>query len=375
MAINYTEHPADLVGSGILQNGPTQVGIKELKSSIPPHCFKPSPTRSLLWLLHDISLAILISVVAGQSIPQVESSILRCALWASYGWIQGLLFTGIWVLGHECGHGAFLPWKAANDGVGFFLHSFLMTPYFAWKSTHRRHHIYANNMKLDHHYVPPRRLEYLQSFGSHVRGLEELTEDAPLVTFLRIVLQQVLGWPWYLINNVTASPQSLSGPQSTKWFGNSHFTPWGSLFRAEEAHLIILSDIGLCAMATLLYSCSLRLGTAMTLQLYIQPYLWLNHWLVAITYLHHTHPKLPKFEPEAWTFIKGATATIDRPIGFIGRHFLHNIADYHVIHHLFSRIPFYHAEEATKAIIPLMGADYHAEQDGRFMQSLWESSV
>ncbi|TGO51453.1 hypothetical protein BCON_0161g00260 [Botryotinia convoluta] len=375
MAINYTEHPADLVGSGTLQNAPAHVGVKELKNSIPLHCFKPSPKRSLLWLLHDVFLAALLSIVAGHYIPQIEGSMLRWVLWAFYGWLQGLIFTGIWVLGHECGHGAFLPWKAANDTIGFLLHSFLLTPYFSWKSTHRRHHIYANNMKLDHNYVPLRRSEYLQLFGSHVRGLEDLTEDAPFATFLRIVIQQLLGWPWYLMNNITASSQSLVNPKSTKWLGNSHLAPWGSLFRVEEAHLIIISDIGLFATATLLYHCSLKLGLGMTLQLYLQPYLWLNHWIVAITYLHHTHPKLPKFEPEAWTFIKGATATIDRPLGFIGKHFLHNIADYHVIHHLFSRIPFYHAEEATKAIKPLMGNDYHAEQDGKFMRSLWESST
>lgn len=210
-----------------------------------------------------------------------------------------------------------------------------MTPYFSWKSTHRRHHIYTNNMMLDHNYVPLRRSEYLQSFGSHIRGLEDLTEDAPLSTFLRIVLQQLLGFPWYLINNITASPQCMPGSRSTKWLGNSHLAPWGSLFRVEEAHLIIISDFGLLTMATLLYFCSWRLGSAMVLQLYPQPYLLLNDWIVAITYLHHTQPNLPKFEAEA-TFIKGATATIDRPIGFIGKHFLHNIADYHAIHHLFS---------------------------------------
>ena len=74
-----------------------------------------------------------------------------------------------------------------------------MTPYFAWRSTHRRHHIYANNMNLDHNYVPPRRDDYMRAFWSKVKGVDDLMEDVPLVTFLRILLQQLIGWPWYLM--------------------------------------------------------------------------------------------------------------------------------------------------------------------------------
>ena len=191
-------------------------------------------------------------------------------------------------------------------------------------------------MKLDHNYVPPRRSEYLQAIGTFTRGLNELTEDAPVLIFLRILMQQLLGFPWYLLTNITAARESAVKPPSKKFLGNSHFAPWGSLFRAEEAHLILLSDLGIIIMATLLHLFTLKFGFTTTFLLYFQPYIWVNHWIVAITYLHHTHPSLPKFEPEAWNFLKGATATIDRPLGFIGRYFLHDIVDYHVVHHLFS---------------------------------------
>jgi bifunctional Delta-12/omega-3 fatty acid desaturase len=63
--------------------------------------------------------------------------------------------------------------------------------------------------------------------------------------------------------------------------------------------------------------------------------------------------------------------TVDRTIGFIGRHFMHDIIDYHLVHHLFSRIPFYHAEEATKAIMPLLGERYVEAKDDSFMWSLY----
>ena len=99
---------------------------------------------------------------------------------------------------------------------------------------------------------------------------------------------------------------------------------------------MIASDMGLALTAGALYVAGQKFGFASVALMYGQPYLWLNHWIVAITYLHHTHPEVPKYRPEAWTFIKGALATVDRNLGFAGQHMLHNIADYHVIHHLFS---------------------------------------
>ena len=89
-------------------------------------------------------------------------------------------------------------------------------------------------------------------------------------------------------------------------------------------------------MGYILYLWSRQVGLEMVALLYFQPYVWLNHWIVAITYLHHTHPDLPKFEEGNWTFLKGATATVDREFGLIGKHIFHGIIEFHVIHHLFS---------------------------------------
>ena len=137
------------------------------------------------------------------------------------------------------------------------------------------------------------------------------------------------------MNNITASRGSLTTSQSPKLLGNSHFLPSSSLFRPEEAHLIILSDIGIgLALLGLMYA-SQQVGWQMITCLYFYPYLFVNHWIVAITYLHHTHPKVPKFEDEAWSFLKGATATVDRDFGWVGKYLLHNVIEYHVVHHLF----------------------------------------
>lgn len=71
--------------------------------------------------------------------------------------------------------------------------------------------------------------------------------------------------------------------------------------------------------------------------------------------------------------MKGVLGTVDRSIGFIGRHFFHEIIDYHVIHHLFPKIPFYKAEEATMAIKPLLGPSYWEEKKENFIFSLFKT--
>jgi fatty acid desaturase len=170
----------------------------------------------------------------------------------------------------------FSPSSKLNDTVGFILHSFLLTPYFAWKSSHRRHHIYANNLEKDHNYVPPKRESYVASVILNVERLDEITEDTPFVVLLRIVLQQVVGFPWYLLTNITASPGSLHQKQSKSFLGNSHFLPSSTLFRPEEASLIILSDLGIAAMASIVWYCYSVFDLPM-MALYVVPYMWMNH--------------------------------------------------------------------------------------------------
>lgn len=294
-----------------------------------------------------------------------------------WGAAQGIVWTGLWVIAHECGHSAFSRYSGLNDLIGWTIHSVLLTPYFSWKSTHRRHHIYANNMVKDLNYVPPLRDTYAAKLGLAPGVLDEMTEDAPAVLFIRILIQQLIGWNWYILSNITAPPTSVIKKDKSVW-RHSHFDPWGSLFRDSEVLAVVLSDIGCLTTIAGLYTLYQKLGSfELVFWFYIVPWTWVNHWIgehpplfhfactgltvptiVMITYLHHTHPTLPKFSSEEWTFTLGATATIDRDFGFIGTHFFHHISSDHVIHHLFSKIPHYHAREASNAVIPLLGDQY-----------------
>jgi omega-6 fatty acid desaturase (delta-12 desaturase) len=82
---------------------------------------------------------------------------------------------------------------------------------------------------------------------------------------------------------------------------------------------------------------------------------------------------MPHYNNSTWTFARGATATIDRDLGFLDTHLFHDIIGTHVCHHLVSTIPFYHAGEASAHIRRVMGAHYKADAATPFWRAFWRN--
>ncbi|KAL2131185.1 hypothetical protein VTI74DRAFT_5433 [Chaetomium olivicolor] len=351
-----------------LDKSPVYPDIQTIRDAIPAHCFEPSTFRSLGYVLRDVTLALALGYAAFTYIPALPSAALRTAAWVLYGYAQGLVCTGIWILAHEAGHGAFSVHRALNDAVGWVLHSALLVPYFSWKFSHHRHHRFTGHMEKDMAFVPHTKADRQTRRLADLYLDRELFEDVPLVQLAKLLLHQLAGFQMYLLFNVSSGVDSLQ--KNRGWWRQSHFEPTSAVFRESEAVYIVLSDLGLAIVGGLVYLAAQAVGWKVVFLMYIVPYFWVHHWLVAITYLHHTHPEVHHFEADSWTFVKGALATVDRDFGWVGRHLFHGIIDTHVVHHLFPRIPFYKAEEATEAIKPLLGDLYHREERS-FIGSLW----
>ncbi|KAJ5296201.1 hypothetical protein PENANT_c021G03684 [Penicillium antarcticum] len=342
--------------------------LKTLKDAIPKECFESSLPTSLLYLARDIIYCATL-IYATSFIHLIPSLPLRIISWTTYGFFQGCVGTGLWILAHECGHGAFSQYQNLNDFIGWATHSFLMVPYYSWKITHARHHRYTGHMEKDTVFVPWTDKDLATKKNVQIEKLKHLAEETPIVSFMQLIGHQLMGWQLYLFLNVTAGTKSGPDGKDKIEFA-SHYNPSSALFAPFQWKYIALSDLGLLIMGSILCYTASIIGAWNIVLLYVIPYLWVHHWLIAITYLQHTHPAVPHYTAEAWTYTKGALATIDRTTGFIGRHFFHEIIDYHVVHHLFSRIPFYKAEQATKAIQPLLGENYHEEKGESFLYSL-----
>ncbi|KAJ7055576.1 fatty acid desaturase-domain-containing protein [Mycena amicta] len=350
--------------------------LPEIRAAIPARCFHRSTRLSLLYLLRDMVMAGILAllatridlIAAGVGAPNpIARECCRWFAWGVYWWFQGLVLTGIWVIGHECGHGAFSSNRTLNDVVGFICHSALWTPYFSWKISHHRHHKNHASMERDEVYVPKTRSDVglPADQATKMEHYQEIFGDTPIFTLLMLVRQQLFAFPAYLLFNVSGQKRY------PRW--TNHFMPNSILFTRKQHSAVLLSNLGLLLMTLVMRKAVQAYGAIAVAKYYGVPWLSVTHWFILITYLHHTDPLIPHFRGKAWTFTRGASATVDRNIlGWQGDFFLHSVARYHVLHHFFSNIPFYHAREATEALKAYLGPYYNFSDQPAFA-ALWEN--
>ena len=58
----------------------------------------------------------------------------------------GFFLVRLFLIQHDCGHGAFFASRAANDWLGRILGVFTLTPYLVWKRAHAIHHSASGNL-------------------------------------------------------------------------------------------------------------------------------------------------------------------------------------------------------------------------------------
>ncbi|XP_006365800.1 delta(12) oleic acid desaturase FAD2-like [Solanum tuberosum] len=325
--------------------------IGDIKKAIPPHCFQRSLIRSSSYLIHDLILTFIFYYIATTYFHLLPSPYSYLA-WPIYWIVQGCVCTALWVIAHECGHQSFSDYQWINDTIGFILHSSLLTPYFSWKYSHRRHHSNTNSLEHDENHVPKLEVK--------LKWYTKLYVNNPLGRLLLIAFTLTAGLPLYYTINIAGRPYDRFA---------SHFDPYSPIYNDRERLQIYISDVGVIAIIYLLYRVALTQGLTWVICIYGVPLVIVNGFIVLITLLHHTHASLPHYDSSEWSWLRGALATVDRDYGVLNKVF-HHIVDTHVLHHLFSSIPHYHAMEATKAIKPLLG-EYYQFDGTPFYKAIW----
>ncbi|KAI4310673.1 hypothetical protein MLD38_035632 [Melastoma candidum] len=327
--------------------------VGQLKKAIPPHCFNRSVIRSSSYVVFDLAIASALCYVALNYFHLLPHRLSYVA-WPAYWAVQGSFLTGVWVIAHECGHHAFSDYQWLDDLVGLVLHSCLLVPYFSWKYSHRRHHSNTGSLERDEVFVPKQK--------SSMRWYSKYLNN-PLGRIITLTITLTLGWPLYLMFNVSGRPYGRFA---------SHYDPYGPIYSDRERLQIFVSDAGILAVGYGLYRLVALKGLAWVFCIYGAPLLVVNAFLVLITYLQHTHPALPHYDSTEWEWLKGALATVDRDYGILNK-VLHNITDTHVAHHLFSTMPHYHAMEATEAIKPMLG-EYYQFDGTPIYKAVWREA-
>lgn len=329
--------------------------VSQLKKAIPPHCFNRSALRSASYLAFDLTLVSALLYLALHQIPRLASPFNFIA-WPLYWVLQGCSMFTVWVIAHECGHNAFSNSQLLDDALGLVLHSALLSPYFSWKISHRRHHSNTASLERDEVFVP----KLKPSLPWYNRYL-----TTPPGRFICLFSSLTIGWPMYLTFNI-------AGRSYPRWA--SHFDPYSPIFSDRERSKIFVTDASFLVVSYALYRLAVSFSLAWVIKIYGAPIMIMNAWLILVTYLHHTHPALPHYDSTEWDWLRGALATVDRDYGAVLNKMFHNIHDTHVLHHLFSMIPHYHAVEATEAIKPVLG-EYYRYDATPLHTAMWREAL
>ena len=243
------------------------------------------------------------------------------------GWWWGLLLTipaagflvRLFVLQHDCGHGALFAGRRANDWTGRLIGILTLTPYDYWRRTHAVHHATAGDLDR--------------------RGIGD-------VKTLTVREYRALPWHARIRYWLYRHPVVMFGLGPAWLFICQYRLPFG-LMRAgvQPWASTVATNIGIAVPAAGLIW-MLGIGQFLMVQLPIT--LMAATVGVWLFYVQHQFEETHWSEGENWDFQWAAlhgSSHYDLPV--ILRWFTGNIGIHHV-HHLASRIPFYRLPQVLR---------------------------
>ena len=280
----------------------------------------------------------------------------RLLLFSLHSLAAGTVWVGFWCAAHTCGHNAMFRSKRYNTLIGFILHSLLLVPYFSWQYTHGPlgHHKYLNHTIKGETHVPATHKGALMLLKT--RRL--MGDDAFVI--LKIAYYWLLGWPAYLLLNVSGGRVQADNRNArfSKGAHRDHFHIGSEVLSNQLGYKVWLSTLG--CVGTLLLVLTVFQDPIFW---YFGPYIVCNAFLTTYTYLHHTHADLPHYGSSEWRYLKGCLSTVDRPYNPVLNH-LHDYIGTHVVHHMCSGMDPRIAAQATTELKALLGPLYIYDNTG-----------
>ncbi|GFO35844.1 delta(12)-fatty-acid desaturase [Plakobranchus ocellatus] len=286
--------------------------LVEIRKVIPKHCFQPITSLSIYYMCKDFFLAVCLFLLCEwtwQVLPISAQVVITPLFW----FLQGTVFTAIFVLGHDAGHSLFSSVELVNTICGTICHTFLLCPYYMWKLTHRGHHKHTNNLDRDEAFFPVRKSQdpkvrvQIPGFG--------------------------LGIGWFVFFIQGYRPR-----------GTEHYNVLDPRFRGHVVQCSI-SLASLIVWCLILNAARQSYGLGFVLYHHTVPCFIYGSYMLIITFLQHVEEDVPWLSDQVWGEVQGRLCAVDRSYGWC-HSILHNMST-HQIHHLFPKIPHYYLEEAT----------------------------
>ena len=225
----------------------------------------------------------------------------------------------LFMIQHDCGHGAFFRQRAINDWVGRVLGVLTLTPYDYWKRNHAIHHATSGNLDR--------------------RGIGDLE----ILTVAEYRARSIPGRAWYRIYR---NPIVIFGIGPAYLFFLQHRLPFHQMrigWRPWASTMATNAAIAL-AVATMIR----LVGTGPFLLVHLPIILLAASMGVWLFYVQHQFEDVVWARDANWVQRDAAvsgSSYYDLPV--VLRWFTANIGIHHV-HHLNSRIPFYRLQQVLR---------------------------
>lgn len=273
----------------------------------------PSSYRSICEIF--ITLSLMVLAYTGLYVYAPRHPLLVLLL----SFLAGLLLVRVFIIQHDAGHGTLFRNNKWNHVVGLICSLFTLTPYFFWRQAHAIHHKHSSN--IDKRGIGDIDFKTLHEYKTLSKW------QKIIYIFLRdpIFLIGFGGFIYFLIQN--------------RYF--NYDVRFRSLFSKTSIKSIYITNI----VCLLIYSSVLYCTGWLFFLIVLLPIFWVSSSVgIYLFYVQHNFDTVyfaPLNELTSETAVKGSSF-LNLPS--ILRWFTGNIG-YHHIHHLCSKIPFYHLKK------------------------------
>lgn len=302
--------------------------LEDFRRVVPARCFEISPARSWLALAQAVAQALLVGTALWHW-PLSRSPHLAWQLpgLLAFWVLGGLALAGLFVIGHDCGHGTFSRSERLNDLVGYLCMTPTTTGFRSWQLGHDHHHVHTQVIREDTGWAEQ----------MLVRGAYE-----NLPAFEKSSLLLAYGSPFGILVGY--------------WIGilrhlfMERAYPQVRLDERDRRRLAVSNTViaaGFLGLSAALYALG---GLTLIAKVYWGPLLFAAGFGATITLLHHSNEDSVYFARQDWDAFRGqvlSTFNVRYPRWAEFMLFDINI---HLPHHVSPRIPWYRLREANDAI-------------------------
>jgi acyl-lipid omega-6 desaturase (Delta-12 desaturase) len=299
---------------------------------IPPEAYENPTWKGLAYFARDLVLygAVVAALVA------FANPLIVVPLWV----LSGLTITSLFVVAHDCAHGALFKSKRLNDIIGRLSMLPSWHVYEGWKLGHNRvHHQFTVREGYDFVWHPytPQQYAGMSAFG-RLRHRFEWSFIGAGAYYLREV--------WWHKMMVGAPPQ--------------RFARGIRLDRALVWSVVALAT-AVMVTGTLATGGSVAGAVWLVARVLVVPFVIFNFHIGSLVHVHHVQPDIRWWKRRDWTkFAAQVEGTTVLRVSKVLDFFFHQIM-VHVPHHVDVRIPMYNLDIAAEAIAKAFPDTMHDE--------------